>query len=220
MSIDTLQYYISFIVWPAFLETLLMLAVILVLAFIFGLALAVILYTTSPIGFRPAPRINRIVGATVNVMRSFPVIIFIILLFPLSRAVLGSAIGIKAGIFYLVLASIPFVARILEGNLREVNPDLLFAAKAMGFSDRQIMLRIVIHEAVPAMVSSFTFCAIIILGSISIAGMVGSGGIGTVALNHGYKTFNKEIMYLCILIMAALVGMIQLCGNILYKKLK
>lgn len=220
MSDEILTHYIYNIIIPGFLETLFMFFVILIISSVFGFLLALLLYNTSPMGMNPNRVINTIVGFLVNIVRSLPVIVLIILLVPFTRMVLGKSIGVKAGIFYITIAAIPFIARVLEGNLREVDPVIIKMARSLGASDFQILMKFVVHEAVPSMVLGTTFSAILISGCISIAGIIGAGGLGEVALNYGYKTYNHFIMNTCVCIMVIFVGVIQLTGNLIYRKLR
>lgn len=220
MEKELLEHYIFNIIIPGFLETLFMFLVILFFSSILGFLIALLLYNTSPIGMRPNKKLNSFLGFLVNTVRSLPIIILIILLVPFTRIILGKSIGVKAGIFYITIAAIPFIARVLENNLKEVDPVLIQMARSLGASEVQILLRFVVHEAVPAMVLGITFSAILISGCISIAGIIGAGGLGEVALNYGYKTYNHFIMNVCVGIMVLFVGSVQLAGNLIYRKLR
>lgn len=220
MMSKVIQYYLFDIISPAVCTTIYMIAIIVTISTMLGLGIAIVLYITSPVGLKPNPIINRCIGFIVNAGRSFPVIILIVALIPLVRKIIGTSIGTTAGIVYLTIASIPFVARVLEGNLREVDINLIKAAKSTGASDAQIIFHFIIHESIPSMVLGITFCSIIILGAVAAAGIIGAGGIGTVAMNYGYKTFNNFVMYTCVIIIALLVQSIQLLGNYIYRKLK
>lgn len=220
MTSEKINYYLFDIILPAVGSTLFILLCVVLITTITGFLLALVLYVTAPDGLRPNSKINNIFGFLANTIRSFPVIILIVAMMPYARAIIGTAIGTKAAIFYLSIACTPFVARVIEGKLKEVDENLIEAARSIGASDAQILMRFIVHDAIPSLVLGATFYSIIILGTISLAGTVGAGGIGKVALNYGYRTFNSYIMYGSIIIMVILVAAIQLIGNMIYRKLK
>ena len=175
---------------------------------------------TAEDGLSPHKIVYRVLNIMVNILRSFPFLILAVTILPITRAVMGTSIGVNAALFPLVLVACPFVARIFEGNLKSVTPGMIEAAKAFGASNLQIIFKFMLREAVPTMCISITLVVISILGSSSMAGALGAGGLGNVALIYGYSSFNDFIMYGTVLILIILVQSIQSIGNFLYNKLK
>ncbi len=205
---------------PALMESLYMTFWGTVFSCIFGFGIAVILVITAEDGLSPHKLTYRLLNIAVNILRSFPFIILAVTIIPITRAVMGTSIGKNAALFPLVIVACPFVARIFEGNLKAVTPGMIEAAKAFGASNVQIIFKVMLKEAVPSMCISITLVVISILGSSSMAGALGAGGLGNVALIYGYQSFNDVIMYGTVLILVALVQSIQSIGNLLYRKLK
>lgn len=211
--------YFNGIIFPSISVTLVMLAETMVLAFILGFGLAVALVTTRPDGLRPNSRIYKILDFIVNTVRSFPIIILIVAISPITRLVVGTTIGPKAAILPLTLAATPFLARILENALSQVDKQLIEAARSFGASDMQIIFRVMVREAVPSIVSGTTLATITYLSCTTMAGAVGAGGLGAVALNYGYQSFNNTVLYTSVFILLVMVQLIQSLGNWLYRKL-
>ena len=158
-------------------------------------------------------------GRIVNVLRSFPFIILMILLIPLSRLIVGTSIGTKATIVPLSIAAAPFVARIIESALKEVDPGVVQAAKAMGSTNWQIILKVLIPEAMPSLVSGVTLTIINLIGYSAMAGAIGGGGLGDLAIRYGYQRFRPSYMVAAVLVILILVEVIQIIGNRLSAKL-
>ena len=154
-----------------------------------------------------------------NVLRSFPFIILMIVLFPLSRIIVGTSIGTAATIVPLSIAAAPFVARIIESALNEVNPELIQAAKAMGSTNMQIITKVLIPEALPALVDGITLTIINLIGYSAMAGAVGGGGLGDLAIRYGYQRFRTEIMIAAVVVILVLVELIQHVGTKISTKL-
>lgn len=220
MNTEVIQYYLFDVVLTGLTTTLIILFFTVVFTIISGMILGSILYMTDKDGLTPHPKFNFVIGLIVNIIRSVPTIIFIVLMIPLSRAIIGTAIGTQAAIFSISIMCTPFMARVVESRLKEVDKSLIEAAKSMGLSNMQILTKYVIHAAVPSLMSGFSFATVIFLGVIALAGTVGAGGIGAVAMNYGYKAFNDYVMYGSILLLAILVIVIQFIGRFLYRKLK
>jgi len=189
-----------------------------VLSTFFGFVLAITLTVTDKDGLKPNRAIYRLLDFIINIVRSFPFIILIVAILPLTRLVVGTSIGVNAAIVPLVIAASPFLARLIEGSLNEVDKGLIEAAKSFGASDMQIIFKIMIKEAVPSLISVITVAVINILGATAMAGAVGAGGLGAVALAYGYQSFNEVVMYGTVFVLIILVQIIQLSGNYLYKK--
>jgi D-methionine transport system permease protein len=211
--------YFQGIIAPSILATLRMLSVSMILAFIFGFALAILLVTYSPQGLRPNKKIYKLIDFIVNTIRSFPIIILIVAISPITRMIVGTTIGEKAAILPLTIAAIPFLAKIIENSLNEVDKQLIEAARSFGASDWQIIMKVMVKEAIPMIVSGTTLATISFLAATTMAGAVGAGGIGAVALNYGYQSFNNTVLYTSVFILFIMVQVIQCVGNWLYKKI-
>lgn len=207
------------IIGPSVFSTLRMLTATMILAFICGFALAVALIITRPDGLRPQVRIYNVLNFTVNMIRSFPIIILIVAISPITRSVVGTTIGEKAAILPLTIAATPFLARIFENAFAQVDKQLIEAARSFGASDFQIIFKVLVKEAVPSLVAGMTLATISYLSATTMAGAVGAGGLGAVALNYGYQSFNNTVLYTSVLILCILVQIIQAIGNYLYKNL-
>lgn len=206
------------IIIPSFLVTIKMLAVSIVLAGIFGMILAVILYMTRPGGLTPNGVIYKLLNTLVSLIRSFPFIILMVSIIPFTRLVTGSSIGWTAAIVPMTFAGTPFMARMFENNLKEVNPALVEAAQAFGASNSQIIFRVIFVEALPALISSSILAIIQLLSLSAVAGTVGAGGLGAAALTYGYQSFNDTVMYSIVAVLFVLVFLIQFIGDSIYKK--
>lgn len=211
--------YFDGIIAPSIMATLRMLSASMVLSFILGFAVAVLLVLYGPQGLRPAPAKYKVIDFIVNSIRSFPIIILIVAISPLTRMIVGTSIGEKAAIFPLTIAATPFMARVIEGGLRAVDQQLIEAARSFGASDWQIITRVMLKEAMPLIVSGTTLSAITFLSATTLAGAVGAGGIGAVALNYGYQSFNNTVLYTSVIILFIMVQVIQITGDWLYKKI-
>lgn len=220
MDASLVRYYLSDIILPGVGTTIVILFFTVLFTTIAGTVLGCILYVTPENGLVPRPIFNKVLGLIINIIRSVPVIIFMVLMIPVSRSILGTAIGSKAAILSISVMCTPFMARVIEARLNEVDRSLVEAAKSMGVSNMQILTKYVIHSAVPSMITGIIFASVIFLGVIAIAGTIGAGGIGAVAMDYGYSAFNSYIMYFSILILALMVIFLQSLGRLLYKKLK
>ena len=203
-------------------ETLVMVFFSTLFSLILGLPIGVLLHVTSSEeqgGIIPQPIFNNILGRIVNVLRSFPFIILMILLIPLSRLIVGTSIGTKATIVPLSIAAAPFVARIIESALKEVDPGVVQAAKAMGSTNAQIIIKVLIPEAMPSLVSGVTLTIINLIGYSAMAGAIGGGGLGDLAIRYGYQRFRPSYMVAAVLVILILVEVILVAGNKLSAKL-
>lgn len=208
------------IILPSIWATLRMLSASMVLSFIFGFILAYFLVLYGPQGLRPDKRRYKILDFIVNSVRSFPIIILIVAISPLTRIIVGTSIGEKAAIFPLTLAAAPFMARIIENSLKSVDRQLIEAARSFGASDYQIIMKVMVKESVPMIVAGTTLSTITFLSATTMAGAVGGGGIGAVALNYGYQSFNNTVLYTSVLILFIMVLVIQWAGDWLYKRMQ
>ena len=203
----------------ATLETLLMVAVSTVLAGAAGLALGVLVVATERGGVLAAPRAHRVLGGAINVGRSVPFIILMVAIIPFTRLVVGSSIGTRAAIVPLVVGAIPYVARLAEAALREVDRGVVEAVVTMGATPWQVVRRAYLPETVPALVRAATLTAITLVGYSAMAGAVGGGGLGDVAIRYGYQRFRPDVMALTVVVLVAMVQSIQLAGESLARRL-
>ena len=204
----------------AFFQTLYMTAVATIFATIIGFIIAITLVITDSNGLRPNKKLNDVLGGIINTVRSFPFIILMVAIIPLTRFIVGKAIGVNAALVQLTIGAAPFIARVIESALKEVDKGLIEAAKSFGASDFQIIFKVMIKEAMPSIVSGITLSTISILGYTAMAGAVGAGGLGAVALTYGYQKFDTSVMLYTVLILIVIVQLIQCIGNLAYKKLK
>ena len=189
-------------------------------AYVIGLPLGILLVTGEKEGVRPLPGwFMGVLNFVINILRSVPFLILMILAIPLSRIILGTSVGTAAMIPPLVIAAFPFVARMVESSLREVDHGVLEAAQAMGASPFQIVRKVLLPEALPSLLTSATTVTITILGYGAMAGFIGGGGLGTVAVNYGYNRYNFEIMLIAVVIIVVVVQLFQEIGLRLAKKL-
>ena len=207
------------IILKAFNETVFMTFYSTIFSVILGFILAVILTISAEDGLRPNKIIYKVLDVIINILRSFPFIILMVFIIPLTRAIVGTSIGKEAAIVPLTFAAAPFVARIIESSLREVDKGVIEAAKSFGASDFQIVFKVMLKEAVPSIVSGLTLTIISIIGYSAMAGTVGGGGLGYLAVSYGYQRFQKDVMIITVIILIIIVQALQMLGNYLYKKL-
>src|SRR5574344_1714213 len=210
------------LVGNATLQTLIMVFFSTVFSMLLGLPVGVLLCVSLPEdqgGIKPMKVLNQVLGRIVNVLRSFPFLILMIVLFPLSRLILGKSIGTKATIVPLSIAAAPFVARIIESALKEVDPGVIQAAKAMGSTNGQIVFKVLLPEAMPSLVSGVTLTIINLIGYSAMAGAIGGGGLGDLAIRYGYQRFRPSYMVAAVLVILVLVEVIQIVGNKLSARL-
>ena len=201
----------------ATLETLYMTFVSTALAFILGLVLAIVLILTRRGGLCENRLVYAVLDVAINMLRSFPFIILLIVLFPLTKLLVGTSIGTTAAIVPLTIGSAPFIARLIESALLEVDSGVIEAAKSFGASKTQIIFRVMFVEALPSIIGAITLTLIVIIGFTAMAGTVGGGGLGDVAIRYGFQRFRPDIMTYTVVILIVLVQIIQSIGNLLYK---
>lgn len=201
-------------------QTFIMVIFSTVFSVILGLPLGVLLCVSDPVtGIKPRPVLFQVLTRIVNALRSFPFIILMIVLFPLSRVLIGTSIGTKATIVPLSIAAAPFVARIIENALKEVDVGVIQAARAMGSTTMQIILKVLIPEALPSLIDGVTLTIINLIGYSAMAGAIGGGGLGDLAIRYGYQRFRPEIMAIAVVIILVIVELIQLAGTKLSRKI-
>ncbi|ACV22973.1 methionine ABC transporter permease [Slackia heliotrinireducens] len=222
MSLANFTFYdiVTILVIPAFAATVRMVFISGILATIFGFIIGVVLVVTEKGGLCENVVVNRILDVIVNIVRSFPFIILIVSIIPLTRLIVGSSIGEAAAIVPLTIAASPFIGRIIQNALKEVDPALIEAAQSFGASRLQIIVSVMLKESVPAIVSGLILAIINLLGCTAMAGAVGAGGLGAIALTYGYQNFNDQVMYTICVVLIILVAFIQYFGEWIYRRLK
>ena len=188
-------------------------------AVIIGLPLGVLLVAGEKNGVLPLPKgLMHVLNVIINLLRSVPFLILMIMVFPLTRAIVGTSVGTVASIVPLVIAAFPFVARLVESSLREVNPNIIEAAQSMGASPMQIIVKVMIPESVPSLLSNFTIAITTILGYSAMSGIIGGGGLGKIAINYGYYRYKYLVMLMAVILLIALVQIFQSVGTKLATK--
>ena len=200
-------------------ETVYMVVVSMIVATIIGVPLGVLLHTTSKGQILESPAVNRVVGAIVNAVRSIPFIILLVAIIPFTRLLVGTAIGTTAAMVPLVIAAIPFIGRQVETSLKEVPFGLVEAAQSMGATPAQISWKVLLPESMSSIVAQLTTVIISLVGESAMAGAVGGGGLGDLAIRYGYQRFRPEIMLATVIILIVLVQLVQFVGNTLAKRL-
>ncbi len=200
-------------------ETVYMVAVSMAIASALGIPLGVLLYATDKGQILESPKLNKVIGTVVNAVRSIPFIILMVAIIPLTRLLVGSAIGTTAAMVPLVIASIPFIGRQVETSLKEVPYGLIEAALAMGATPVQIISRVLLPESMPSIVAQLTTVVISLVGESAMAGAIGGGGLGDLAIRYGYQRFRPEVMIATVIILIVLVQAVQLVGNTIAKRL-
>ncbi|MEI2583015.1 methionine ABC transporter permease [Scytonema sp. PRP1] len=206
--------------WQATVETFYMVGISALVAVFLGLPLGLLLVMTNPGNILDAPKVNQVLSAIVNTGRSFPFIILLVVLTPLTRLIVGTSIGSTAALVPLTLAAIPFFARIAETSILEVDKGLVEAAEAMGCNYWQIVLKVLIPEALPSLVLGVTILIVSLLNSSAMAGAVGGGGLGNLAIQYGYQRFDVGVMFATIIILIILVQLIQFLGDLLARQIR
>lgn len=200
-------------------ETVYMVALSMVIASIIGVPLGVLLHTTAKNQILEYAVINKILGAVVNAVRSIPFVILMVAIIPLTRLLVGSSIGTTAAMVPLVLASVPFIGRQVETSLREIPEGIVEAAQSMGATPMQIITKVLLPEAMPNIVAQLTTVVISLVGESAMAGAIGGGGLGDLAIRYGYQRFRPDIMIATVVVLIIMVQVVQFAGNALAKKL-
>jgi D-methionine transport system permease protein len=203
----------------AFMQTLIMVFTSTLIAVILGFIPAIILTLTAPDGLRPNKIVYETLSFIVNVFRSFPFIILLIILIPFTRLIAGKAIGTAAAIVPLTVSAIPYIARVFETSLRETDPGVIEAARSFGANDWQILFYVYVKESIPRMVNGIILLIISLVGFSAMAGTLGGGGIGDVAVRYGYQGYKLSYLIVCSVILIIFVQLVQSVGNWLFRKL-
>jgi D-methionine transport system permease protein len=203
----------------ATLQTLAMVSAAVILCVVLGLLLGSCLAITSPQGMAPSRAIHQVLAAFSNVSRSIPFLILIVVLLPFTRFLVGTSIGTAAAIVPLVLGGTPYAARLVEAALLDVDPGLIQAVLTLGASPSQAIWKVYLPEAVPGLIRAFTVLAITMINFSAMAGAVGGGGLGDLAIRYGYQRFRLDVLVSCCVILILLVQLIQFSGNHLARRL-
>lgn len=205
------------LLYPALLQTLYIVFVASTIATLLGLPLGILLYVTRPNGLKPLPQFYKMLSFVINVLRSLPFVILMIMLFPLTRVLVGKVVGTTAAIVPIAFSAAPFIARLFESNFLEIDSGVILAAQSMGASKRQIIFKVVLPEALPSLVNSLTITLINVVGYSAMAGLIGGGGLGDVANIYGYQMRRYSVMYLAVFLIILLVQVIQVFGQLIRK---
>ena len=189
-----------------------------IFAYLFGIPLGILLSVTDKGGIRPIPWLNKIIGFIVNIFRSIPFVILMIAVLPVAKTIVGTALGNKAAIVTLIIAAIPYVARMVESSIKEVDSGVIEAAQAMGTSSVKIVFKVLIPEAKPSLLVGAVISLVTILGYSAMAGTIGGGGLGMIAINFGYQRFNDNVVWICVLLTVIIVQIIQEVGMFIARK--
>ena len=204
-----------FAIWETLYSTLLA----TFFAIVIGLPLGVLLVTGESKGIRPLPGpVMNFLNVLINLLRSVPFIILMVMIIPLTRVIVGTSVGTVASIVPLTVAAFPFIARLVESSLREVNPNILEAAQSMGASTWQIVTRVMLPESVPSLITNFTLAITTIMGYTAMSGAVGGGGLGKLALSYGYQRYRFAVLYLAVIVLVIITQVIQSFGTWLARK--
>lgn len=200
-------------------ETIYMVSVSTIISVLFGTPLGVITAISEKNHIWPHQNLNRILNLLINITRSLPFIILMIAVFPLSKLLVGKRIGTTAAIIPLAIAAIPFVARLVETSVKELSWGLIEAALSMGASARQIVFKVILPEALPSIASGVTLTIISLIGYSAMAGAIGGGGLGDLAIRFGYQGFQQDVLIGTVIVLLLMVQLVQYAGNLIYKKL-
>ena len=195
------------------IDTLIMVGVSAILAFLLGLPIALVLVNSSEQGIAPSFLTNLSLGWSVNIVRAIPFLILMVAIIPATRMIVGTSYGVWAAVVPLTLAATPFFARIAEVSLREVDPGLIEAAQAIGCNRTQIIRYVLLPEALPGIIAGFTVTIVTMINSSAIAGAIGAGGLGDIAYRYGYQRFDVQMMVLVIVVLVTLVMLVQATGD-------
>ncbi|MDR1630316.1 MAG: ABC transporter permease [Oscillospiraceae bacterium] len=188
-------------------------------SYIIGLPIGLILTVTGKDGIRPVAAVNRVLGILVNAFRSVPFIILMVAMLPAAKAIVGTSFGNKAMIVTLVIAAAPYVARMVESSIKEVDFGVIEAAKAMGTSSFKIIYKVLLPEAKPALIIGAVISTVTILGYSAMAGSIGGGGLGKIAITYGYQKYNPDIVWVCVVLTIIIVQVLQEVGMLAARKI-
>ncbi|MDR1001323.1 MAG: ABC transporter permease [Clostridiales bacterium] len=204
---------------PAVFETLYMTAIASLITLVFGLALGILLTVTNPDGLLPLKMFYNLSGWLINILRSLPQMVMIILMIPVARVLFGKSYGTNPCMVAIAACCIPMYARIVESSILEISKGKIEAAKSMGSTNTQIIVRVLLPETLPSLIRGFTVAIIAVLSMTALAGMFGAGGVGDIAVRFGYQRFQHDVLFAAVYVLIALVQIIQFCGNFASKRI-
>lgn len=210
--------YLQKLIIPSTFITIRMVFSTMVIGIAFGFVLAILLTLYSPNGLNPKGRIYNILNFLVNTIRSFPILILIVAMGPITRMIIGTTIGEKAIVIPLSIAATAFIARLIENSFLEVDKQLIEAARSFGANNFQIIFRVMMKESVPSIISIITLTTVNYISATTIAATIGGGGLGAVALTYGFQSFNNTVLYMSVFVLLLLVNITQFIGGLFYKK--
>lgn len=199
-------------------ETVYMTGLSTLVAYGIGLPLGIVLSVTDGGGLHPIGWLNRALGFVVNVFRSIPFIILMVAMLPVAKAVVGTSLGNKAMIVTLVIAAAPYVARMVESSIKEVDPGVIEAAQAMGTPNFKIVTKVLVPESRPALIVGAVISTVTILGYSAMAGTIGGGGLGQIAITWGYQKYKDDIIWVCVVLTVILVQLLQELGTVIVRR--
>ena len=218
-EVSLLQSIVQRDLGTALWETLYMTFLPTILAFVIGLPLGILLVTGEENGIHPLPKaLMKALNVIINLLRSVPFLILLVVVLPVSKLIMGTQVGSPAIIIPLAIAAFPFIARLVETSIREVDKGVIEAAEAMGATPFQIVWKVLIPEARPALISNFMVALITIFGYGAMAGIVGGGGIGAIAINYGYYRRRQLMLFLAVILLLVIVQVLQSIGNVITRK--
>ncbi|EMY6259500.1 ABC transporter permease [Campylobacter lari] len=217
MNLEAILRNFENILYPALLETLYMSFTATFLAFLIALVPAIVLTVTDKGGLWENKSIYSVLDFIINILRSFPFLVLIVVLSPFTKYLIGISIGTTATIVPLTIGIAPYLAKMIESAFKEIDPATIEAARSYGASKTQIIFKVMFSEALPSIINGITLILIIVIGFSAMAGTVGGGGLGDVAIRYGYERFRTDIMIQTVVVLIVLVQIIQFIGNILYK---
>ncbi len=214
-ALDIFKTEFPLAIWETLYVTILSTA----FAIVIGLPIGILLVTGEKNGILPIPKwLLQTINIIINLLRSIPFLILMMMAIPLTRALIGTSVGTVASIVPLVIASFPFVARLIESSLREINPSIIETAQSMGATPLQIITKVMIPESVPSLISNMTIAVTTILGYSAMSGIIGGGGLGKIAINYGYYRYKDLVMILAVILLIILVQIFQSVGTLLATK--
>lgn len=200
-------------------DTISMTSISTLFAYVIGLPIGVLLITSAKQGIRPNSYLNAVLGWIVNIVRSIPFIILLVAIIPLTRLIVGTSLGVSGAIVPLVLTAAPFVARIVEQSLAEVDGSLIEAAQSFGASNTQIVFKVLLFESLPSLIRGAALTFITLFGFSAMAGTVGAGGLGDIAIRYGYQRYQYDVMSVAVIFCILLVQVVQTVGDLIYNKI-
>lgn len=212
------QLFANGTIWLGVFETLYMTAISTVIAYVIGLPLGIVLFITDKNGIKQNLILNKILGIIVNIFRSMPFIILMVAMLPVAKFLIGTSLGNGAMIVMLVIAAAPYVARMVESSLKEVDTGVIEAARSMGAGTFKIVVKVLLPEAKPSLLVGAVISTVTIIGYSAMAGTIGGTGLGMIAITYGYQRFNNDVIWVCVILIVAIVQTIQEIGMKLAKR--